>query len=126
MIRYLKNSEIDTGKWDETVLGSVNTSIYAYSWYLDIVCDSWDALVEDDYVGVMPLPWKQKVGIKYLYQPPFTQQLGLFSPALISEQKTKDYIDAIPPAFRYGDINLNKHSRISASSIVRIQIMNLS
>jgi hypothetical protein len=58
---------------------SFNGIVYAYSWYLDIVSPGWDALVKDDYKSVMPLTWRKKYGIKYLYQPFFTQQLGVFS-----------------------------------------------
>ncbi len=39
----------------------------------------WDALVLDDYQAVMPLTWRSKFGIRYLYQPAFTQQTGIFS-----------------------------------------------
>ena len=49
-------------------------------WYLDIVHENWDALMEDDYERVMPMPvitknWR----ISYIFQPFFVQQLGVFS-----------------------------------------------
>lgn len=53
---------------------------YAYSWYLDIVAlGEWDALVYDDYAAVFPLPVRTRFFRKEVYQPLFTQQLGLFS-----------------------------------------------
>ncbi|QQS50480.1 MAG: hypothetical protein IPM71_12945 [Bacteroidota bacterium] len=36
-------------------------------------------MVKGDYETVMPLPVKRKLGIKYIAQPIFTQQLGIFS-----------------------------------------------
>ena len=40
---------------------------------------TWDALVEDDYVSVMPLPYRKKMGVTYIFPPTMTQQLGVFS-----------------------------------------------
>ena len=64
MIKYLKQSEIDYELWDECVAKSINSYIYGHSWYLDIVAGEWDALVEDDYKSVFPLPYRIKYGIK--------------------------------------------------------------
>ena len=90
-IHYLRRHEIDTGKWDACMDNAPNGVIYGKSFYLDHMTDHrWDALVLDDYRAIMPLTWKRKWGIAYLYQPPFTQQLGVFSreptpPTLVSE-----------------------------------------
>ena len=56
MIQYLKNKEIDFKKYDACIAAAINSRIYAYSWYLNIVADNWDALVLNDYEAVMPLP----------------------------------------------------------------------
>ncbi|NJM16654.1 MAG: hypothetical protein HC896_15975, partial [Bacteroidales bacterium] len=77
-ITYLKNKDIDLKKWDACIDNSVNPLIYPLSWYLDCVADNWDGLVLGDYEAVMPLPWRQKYGLKYIYQPVFAQQLGIF------------------------------------------------
>src|SRR5579864_8810325 len=80
MIRYLKRPDIDTGRWDGCIHQAGNSLIYGYHYYLDhMAAGQWDALVLDDYEAVMPLPWRRKFGIRYLYQPAFTQQLGIFS-----------------------------------------------
>lgn len=77
-IRYVKRKDIDIVKWDNCIHNADNGLIYAYSFYLDAVCENWDALVLNDYKQVMPLPWKKKWGIRYVYQPPFIQRLGVF------------------------------------------------
>jgi dTDP-4-amino-4,6-dideoxygalactose transaminase len=64
---------------------ALNGNIYAYSWYLNNVCEKWDTLVEDDYVSVMPLPYRKKMGVTYIFPPTITQQLGVFSHENISE-----------------------------------------
>jgi hypothetical protein len=79
MITYLTHKEIDFEKYDRCIDLSLNGIVYAYSWYLDMVTDDWDILVEDDYKSVMPLPKRKKFGIHYIYQPFFVQQLGVFS-----------------------------------------------
>lgn len=107
MIKHLKHTEINKKKWDACIQRSFNGIIYAYSWYLDIVCKNWEALVEDDYRSVMPLTVGKKYNISYLYQPYFTQQLGVFSMNKLTEAIVKSYLKAIPNTFKFMEINLN-------------------
>ena len=79
VIRFLKHSEIDKAKWDQSLEATLTPRIYAYSWYLDVVSPNWCALIEDDYKSIFPIPIQKKIGIFYISQPLFTQQLGLFS-----------------------------------------------
>ncbi len=78
-LRHLKNSEIDFEKWDAALTDTHHPLIYANSWYLNIVSPNWEALVNEDYTILVPLPIKKVLGIKFIVQPPFCQQLGLFS-----------------------------------------------
>lgn len=112
MIRYFLHNQIDFKKWDHCVSKSINSLIYGYSWYLDIVCKNWNALIEDDYKAVFPLTGNNKYGIHYLYPPPFTQQLGIFSPFLLNPEDVIAFIHAIPSHYRFIDINLNYMNRI--------------
>jgi hypothetical protein len=77
-IKYYKRTDIDSEKWDACIRNASNGLIYSYSFYLDALCDQWDALIMNDYEAVMPLPWRKKWGIRYVYQPPFIQRLGVF------------------------------------------------
>ncbi len=107
-IVFLKHREIDFQKWDNAIENSYNGLVYAYSFFLDAMSnESWDALVLGNYEAVFPLVWKKKLGIKYLYQPYFCQQLGLFSKNKISKQILEYFIDAIPSQFRFWDLHLN-------------------
>lgn len=112
MIRHLTYNEVDTEKWDECIRNSLNGMIYAYSWYLDLVNEHWEALVKNDYECVMPLTPGKKFGISYLYQPNFTQQLGIFSRNHLTAQLVQEFLDAIPRRFRFIEINLNTHNNI--------------
>ncbi|MBN1651709.1 MAG: GNAT family N-acetyltransferase [Bacteroidales bacterium] len=111
MIKYLAHNEINKRSWDECVKASVNGRLYAYAWYLDIVCDHWEGLVLDDYRAVFPLPYRKKFGLNYIYQPVFTQQLGLFSKVPISPQLLEDFLNQIPSKYKYVNLNLNQHNR---------------
>jgi len=108
MIKYLKQADIDYDKWDTCIDKAINSYVYAYSWYLDIVAGDWDALVEDDYERVFPLPFRSKMGIKYIYQPIFSQQLGLFSKSLGSKEQLQDFLSTIPNSFKLIELNINK------------------
>lgn len=116
MIYYIKSGDIDAEKWDRCIRQSVNGIIYAYSWYLDIVCNEWDGLVENDYESVFPLVKGKKFGINYIYPPFFTQQLGLFSTNVLSEIKVIDFLNSIPEEFKYAEINLNTFNKIDSNS----------
>lgn len=120
MIRYLTHQEIDFLKWDGCIDRSINGIFYAYSWYLDMVCSSWDALVEDDYKSVMPLPTRKKWGVRYIYQPHFVQQLGVFSQTSLSADVIKRFLAAIPPTFWYADMSLNTYNEVRPLPGVRL------
>ena len=87
MIVYHKNNEIDREQWDNCIKNSPGSKPYAYSWYLDIMAPGWEALVDDDYDSVFPVPGFRQFGIKYVATPVFLQQLGAFSPDKPSDQQ---------------------------------------
>ena len=107
MIKYLNNIEIDREKYDACISKSKNSLVYAQSWYLDTVAENWDVLVFADYKIVMPLPYRRKYGVKYVFLPPWIQQLGLFSDQVIEPVVVKDFIEKIPGSFVLVNILLN-------------------
>jgi hypothetical protein len=107
LIRFVKYGDIDKPKWDECIEKAFNGNIYGYSWYLDAVCQQWHALVDDDYEAVFPLPSGRKYFIKYIFQPYFTQQLGIFSRNHLTADVVKEFIDCIPTGYKFVDLNLN-------------------
>ena len=112
-IRHLTQKEINYNKWDAAVDQAVNGQTYAYSWYLDCVAENWDALVSDDYAYIMPLPWNAKwLGVKQIYQPIFTQQLGVFGKEKINDTIILSFLAAIPNEFKYILTHLNEENEI--------------
>ncbi|NJK87401.1 MAG: hypothetical protein HC906_16880 [Bacteroidales bacterium] len=120
MITYLKHREIDKQKWDNCMDESINSLIYGYSWFLDVVSPNWDALVLGDYEAVMPLTWSNKFGIFYILQPLFVQQLGIFSTHDSDEKLVQSFISGIPGKFRYFYIKLNSFNKISPSQPIKL------
>lgn len=83
-LRLLRFSELDLAAWDACVAGARQPVPYAHSWWLQATAGRWDALVQPEpetgrYLSVWPLPAKWRPGGRQVYQPPFTQQLGLIS-----------------------------------------------
>ena len=117
MIHYLKRSEVNIVKYDACIEKSSNSRIYAFSWYLDCVADNWDVLILDDYEAVMPLPWRQKYFIKYIYPPAWTQQLGVFSKNSVSQELLQNFIKSIPRKFKKVTIQFNSENKLNISSV---------
>ena len=110
MVTYVKYEHINKNKWDDAIDASLNPYIYAYSYFLDITTgNQWDALIKDDYEMVMPLPFSKKFGIRYIHQPPFNQQLGIFYKQSCSNFDIFEFIRAIPKKFRLTELNFNKY-----------------
>jgi len=110
-IHYLVNKEINRQKWDAIIATNPKGLPYAWSWYLDATTQGqWDALVSEDYQYIMPLPWNQIIpGVKQVFAPFFSQQLGLFGPS-ISNKIVLDFIAAIPPHFKKIKLPLHHNS----------------
>lgn len=108
--RYLNQQEIDHDLWDESLRKSPGRCIYACSWYLDRITDHWGALVLGDYEAFMPLPWRKKWGIKYLYQPAFFQRSGIFSHRPFTGDLIRTFYQSIPSSFRTWDLNVDASS----------------
>lgn len=114
MIQYLTRDQLDEKRYNQCISSAANSRIYAYSWYLDIVCDDWNVLVKGNYHMVMPLPKRKKYGINYIYQAPWIQQLGIFSSSSIDASMIEEFIRAIPKKFKLIDIFFNAENRFTS------------
>lgn len=103
MITYLRHADIDTAAWDRRMAACSNASWYGLRDTLDAATPGWDALVDEATGAQMPLPWRMKYGIRYLYQPFLIQHLGPFSPKPGKDDAAR-FLRALPKRFRYADI----------------------
>lgn len=106
MIRHLRNEEIDRQQWDRLLDQCPDRLWYARSRVLDRMAPGWEALIDDQLGILMPLTWRRKWGIHYLYNPYGAQQLGVFN-ANRDPDRTTAFLAAVPGRFRYIDIWLN-------------------
>jgi hypothetical protein len=111
-LMYLKYKQIDLVKWDRCINNAFNGNIYGYSWYLNIACQNWDALVYDNYTAVFPLPVFKKMGIQSIYHPLLSGQLGIFSIDKLDRRLVNLFLERIPNKFRNITIRLNKYITI--------------
>jgi hypothetical protein len=104
LIIYLKHNEIDREKWDKCIENTPGSKPYSYSWYLDLLAPGWEALVDDEYDSVFPVPGSVRFGIRYIATPVFLQQLGAFSPDKDATESLTEFLDYLPDFFRFIDL----------------------
>lgn len=115
MLNLKAHNDIDLRQWDDTILRSKMPLVFAQSFYLNATCPNWKAITSDDYKVILPLTEGKKLNISYLYQPPFTPQLGVFGDADASLQK--QLLEEAKRLYKYIDIELNAGMHISESSL---------
>jgi hypothetical protein len=119
-LQILANDKIDAAQWDLCVQRAENGLIYSTYEYLNSVCDNWHGLVIDNYEAVMPLPWRKKWGIRYLYEPPFIQQLGI-----TGNKIPEEVLSTVFSFAKYGDILFNFSNAAFAQTITPATRTNL-
>ncbi len=120
MITFVEHKNINKQKWDTCIGNSSNTSIFVYSWYLDIVSENWSALILNDYEAVFPIVSKSKYKISYLYQPYFTRYFGVYFQLRFDEKIVNEFINAILEKYKYIDICLHE-SNITKNNELEIK-----
>lgn len=114
MISYINNKDLNVEKYNFCVENAVQSRIYAFSWYLDIVAENWDVLVLNDYEAVMPIPWRKKYGIKYVFPPFWILELGIFSKHEIVDYSL--FFNEIFKKFSWIDLRFNSSNYFESSS----------
>jgi hypothetical protein len=105
MIRHVRHAAIDKAAWDLRLAACANAMWYGRSSVLDAASPGWDALVDEETGGQMPIPWRRKYGIRYAYQPFMLQQLGPYAPDPASADPMR-FLQAWPKEFRFADVNI--------------------
>lgn len=117
-VRYVENKHINKRKWDACVQNSINMRIYATSWFLEMVSEDWDALILNDYEAVMPLPFRKKKSLKYVYPPFFASQMGVFSKTVMSGVLIEEFLKAIPSRFFVVEMRLNSQMKLEGELVL--------
>jgi hypothetical protein len=122
MIIYLKNHEIDREQWDNCIRNSSNVKPYPYSWFLDIMSPGWEALIDDDYDSVFPIPSQKRFFFRIISTPFFLQQLGAYSPDKPAENVIYEFLQYLPDFYRYLDLHISQ--KISSDGIKVTEKLN--
>jgi hypothetical protein len=117
MIVYHKNNEIDREQWDNCIRNTPGVKPYPYSWFLDIMAPGWEALVDDDYDSVFPIPCFRKFGIQYVATPSLLQQLGAFSPDKPASAAIIEFLDYMPDIYKHIDLNIGQKIHIEGYKV---------
>lgn len=112
MIYYLKNDEISRERWDACLMEIPAVRPYAMSWYLDIMAPGWEALVDDDYLSLFPLPIRRKYGFSYVATPVFLQQLGLYTADGDRIKIAGEFISFMPEFIRLVDLCIGQEAAV--------------
>ncbi len=122
MIRYVKHHFIDREKFDHCVRMDGLGLMYGFSWYLDAVCENWDALVLNDYDAVWPLPVRRKYGFSYFYRPFAVQQLGIFSKKEVTPALCGRFVKAMTAHCSFADLYLNEGQQFDQKLFSKIKV----
>lgn len=119
----LGSVQIDKTRWNQCVDSQAHGLIYAQTYCLDAMSEHWHGLVLNDYEAIMPLTWKKKWGIRYLYTPPFLQQLGIIGRYKAGSLPMLEKL--IYQFSSYGDLQINYANQLAAQSLQAKRKTNL-
>ena len=120
-IKLIKSDEIDSIMWDRCIARSHNGNVFGYSWYLDSVCNNWDALVLGNYNAVMPLPVKKNFVFSNVFRPDFLIKTNIYQAKDFNTEVIKDFILRIPGNYRSVEIKTGNPNLINPEYKVQEQ-----
>ncbi len=106
-VRYISSQQIEKDKWNTCVANAPNGLVYACTDFLDHLSDYWMGAVVGNYEAVFPIPYRRKMGIRYVCMPAFSQQMGLFGPEALMEPYLSEILKHIALNYRLADMMLN-------------------
>lgn len=112
MIKQVQRKNIDDERWNSIIAASKHETIYPYTWYMDASADQWFGLVMGDYEFIMPVAYRKKYTIKYIYQPFHNQQLGIYSEKMVDEESSLMFLNKIHKDFLKGDYSFNSGNNL--------------
>ena len=99
-LRIISRDELDRERWENLLENSADARIYGLPKYLDILCgEDWAVVVDSAYNSGATLFPQKKFGIQYLFQPPFCQTSGIYSPEQLSAVDIGRFIQLLKTKF---------------------------
>ncbi|WP_430811991.1 MULTISPECIES: hypothetical protein [unclassified Carboxylicivirga] len=113
-MKHITRDDINDREWDGCVKEALNGAVFATTWYLDIVCDNWEALVSEDYNILLPLPIKQRIFMRQVYCPHLVPYLGIINRKPISPMEAMQVLQAIP--YQHLSIILSPYNKLPGNA----------
>lgn len=119
----------DPAAWAALHAAAPQATVYTEAWWLDEVTNrSWGAVVAPDgqggYAAALPVPLRRRwrgLGPTEIYQPFFTQQLGLLTTPAVAATDVAPFLAALPPGPRaYGQLHYANQVEAAAAPGFRI------
>lgn len=128
-IQRIKRKDLDVEKYSRALENAMNYRIYAEYWYLDVLTnEKWECLVYGDYEVIMPIPLQFKLGIKFVLQPTYCQQLGVFYQEEISNELFSEFEKKLHSyrvrAYHFNEENTSHFSPIGTQKTNQILDLN--
>lgn len=105
MFQFIPQSELDEDRWNQTVKKYGEGRPFLFTWYLDTVCERWDALIYSDYEYIAPLPRYTFAGVDHCIAPPWVNAMFPIGPQAHIPEKmtelTEELLDKWPKDLRY-------------------------
>lgn len=118
-LKWLERQDLDVLKWEQCIDDSLFPSLFARSWYLDIMTDGrWQAIIDENYKAVFPVLKKKKFGLPYITMPFLCQRTGIvtlsdhhtdpaaFSKILLAQNLLKMDLKMASPVIPIGKTNV--------------------
>ncbi len=106
-LQHITHASIDKSRWNETIETATHGLMYAKSEFLDAMSPGWEAIICPNYEYIMPLTWRKKWGMRYLCQPAFAQQLGIFGNKTVDPILQSEFLKLAAEKFRLIEIFTN-------------------
>ena len=87
MVKFIRQQELDEDAWNQCVKKHGQGRPFLFTWYLDTVCERWNALVYEDYEWIMPLPSYKPFGVEYCVTPPWVYAMFPIGPQAHNPEK---------------------------------------
>jgi hypothetical protein len=107
-LKIVHNHAIDKARWDQTVSQSQKSSVFHYSWVLDLYDTEWHAIIDDTYTFLLPY----FVDGKNLTTPEFLPYLGALEYTTFTETIWKQIKQIWNEHYAQGLYRLSKYHRI--------------
>lgn len=109
-IRFIPHENIDFDKWDACVDAVQFPQPYGFSWYLNWLSNSWQAVVLGDYEVVLPIFQKKKYGVTFSTRPFGTQSLGPYAKIPLTEDILQGLIEEAMKHVQYAELFFGNHA----------------